>query len=1423
MLRVRLILLRLIAFSVLTLAVTNSFCQVSSTEEQRIATLLAKLEAEDRTVDELIAEDLTNLPIGIKRTVGNTTITIAVDSAKITPLGMFIDAYTQIVFPGSTRKIFLAAKNILITPAGISQSAPARLAMISEYRIQINDQITLFLPAKGQNYIDWDCFGFRSVNLSGLFEFSDQYFMPDPELSRDQTKVTAALEVKTSDLNNILISTSITPFRLKSTGEMTFVVRDALVDMSDYVNCDGFAVPVGYQNILPDAPQLWRGFFLKDVIVYLPGELGSTNARSSVSAHNLLIDENGVSGIFSAANILTLNSGNASGWPFSIDRISINVTESRLTGGGLEGVLEVPFLNSDTLGYTAQIESTPSGLQYFFAIEINDARNFSMPFGGTLRLDRGSVFMMESVNKRFVPSAILNGSISLDTGKIKAEGIRFERLHLTSESPYVLGGTFASTGDIGYKIAGFGFNINSISLGVDQGRALLEFNVGVALMNNNDRGVGASTTFLVSALVDNSQIAATSSQSQQRWRYDRTEIADVRVWGEISIFKFDGRIAVFQNHPIYGDGFHGDIGLEIKKILDNPAIVEIYFGTKNDFRYWFTKIDIPVKIPIGTSPVILNRLAGGAYNKMVRQDVENGQAQYIPDPDAGLGFIAEAGLIVKDEKIFYANTALEIAFRSTGGVRFIRFSGDGTFFSGSQSTGPAPVRAGIIMVFDNQNDVFHANLQVKINLADAIKGTGPDGLVGEAVIHCDRNDWYIYIGRPSRPLGVNIMGLSTVQTYFMAGTLIEDLPLPPSEVASIIGNIDMDFMRNENLLSNGNGVAFGMQFKTNFGFGQNSGFVYAYMNAGAGADIMLRNYGSIQCEGRSGPIGINGWYASGQGYAYLQGKIGIRARRMEFDIMDVAAAVLLKAKMPNPSWFRGNIAARYNILGGLIKGRVNLAVTLGEECVIITNGNELGELELIGDISPAEGENEVDVFASPQVAFNTNIDREFGMMNIMDQYDVYRVMLDEYKITSADNQTIPGIIKWNSEKDLAVFETSNTLPGNTRISISAKVHIEKKNNGNWIPVGEGGGTNYEMKSAGFTTGDEPRSIPENNVAYSYPLKNQFNFYKDEYSGGYIKLKTGQENLFRAVDNGIRWEYLARLSSGTGSLETAASYNSSESTINFNIPAALSESTIYELQIIKRAAYSGSLDRNLERTTINKATVSDSDTITVALSQLTGSIAGDSESELYRSSFRTSSYSTFLEKLNNISSSRTTTADASSQFTLPIFNTTMNETFDKYELRGGGEKFDPLVTAQALPGSTWMDSQVFPLVYELYGTVPGISLSRNTETLGLVPLKAMSIINRNQTEYLLSGENTNAVGGEVSIWYMLPHFAYLDFYELRNKAASLYLNNTIVPLQVQRLLQGTMNNTSRGNYPFKLSYRLPGLNQVTSSKEFIIKY
>ena len=316
--------------------------------------------------------------------------------------------------------------------------------------------------------------------------------------------------------------------------------------------------------------------------------------------------------------------------------------------------------------------------------------------------------------------------------------------------------------------------------------------------------------------------------------------------------------------------------------------------------------------------------------------------------------------------------------------------------------------------------------------------------LGEAVIHSDPVDWYIYIGRPSCPLGVEILGLLKTQSYFMAGTKIENMPLPPSEVASIISNIDVDFMKNERGVASGRGIAFGILFKASAGIGRDKGFVYAYLNAGAGADIMLQDYGDARCEGRQGPIGINGWYASGQGYAYLTGKIGVRVKKSEFDIMSVSAALLVQAKMPNPSWFRGNIAARYSILGGLLKGKVNVSVVLGEECVLITNGDEFGELKLIGDINPTDGRDEVDVFAAPQVSFNTTIDKEFGMVNLMDEYAVYRVRLDEFKLSTSDNQTLNGIIQWNPAHDMATLKVQDILPGNKKITATVKVHIEKR-------------------------------------------------------------------------------------------------------------------------------------------------------------------------------------------------------------------------------------------------------------------------------------------------------------------------------------------------------------------------------------------
>ena len=65
-----------------------------------------------------------------------------------------------------------------------------------------------------------------------------------------------------------------------------------------------------------------------------------------------------------------------------------------------------------------------------------------------------------------------------------------------------------------------------------------------------------------------------------------------------------------------------------------------------------------------------------------------------------------------------------------------------------------------------------------------------------------------------------------------------------------------------------------MNFDTKF----DVGFLYASFDAGFGSDLMLKNYGNAHCKGRSGELGINGWYANGQTYVYLQGELGIKIK-----------------------------------------------------------------------------------------------------------------------------------------------------------------------------------------------------------------------------------------------------------------------------------------------------------------------------------------------------------------------------------------------------------------------------------------------------------------------------------------------------------------------------------------------------------------
>jgi hypothetical protein len=101
----------------------------------------------------------------------------------------------------------------------------------------------------------------------------------------------------------------------------------------------------------------------------------------------------------------------------------------------------------------------------------------------------------------------------------------------------------------------------------------------------------------------------------------------------------------------------------------------------------------------------------------------------------------------------------------------------------------------------------------------------------------------------------------------------------------------------------------------------------------------------------------------------------------DVNILDVGMAAVLQAQLPNPLYMKGAVGGHYSVLGGLVKGNCIFQVEIGEQCVI-TNTNVLDGISVISDITPRQGTNDVDVFSSPQVTFNYEIDKEFELTDI---------------------------------------------------------------------------------------------------------------------------------------------------------------------------------------------------------------------------------------------------------------------------------------------------------------------------------------------------------------------------------------------------------------------------------------------------------
>jgi hypothetical protein len=1426
---------------------------VITAAEQKIDSLAVTVKKLGRFIDKLDSATILNMPFGITGKGDNPSYSVMLDTITFKSDRAYFNASMKFVCPNDGSTLAFRAENVPLTKTG-GLTDPIRLKLVSQKNIKISKDIYLTVLPGSQ--VEWDCHGFKSMQLKARLTLSRKTFIPvDPDGKDLPGRVSAFFETTLYDWNDLTLSLSLDPFRLKKLPDMFFTCQNIALDFSDFSNPSNLVFPANYQSLYPEGNiNLWRGLFIGKAEVKLGKKFQRKNNKNptSFSATNLIIDENGFTGELAATNLLGLNEGNMSGWAFSLEYLSVKLQQSEITAAGLRGQVHVPaFKDGTNFSYSAFIDNQGS---YNFTVQPGKDLPFTLFGSSSLTLYKTSFIEIQGVGDNFVPTANLSGELNVNCGvsanpadssknKMKLVGVKFEEMRISTREPMFTVKRFAVDGNMPGTFSNFPLTIKSIGIRNNNTKFCLDFTVAINLTKSSEEGFSGSTSLTLNG-----------ERNGNNFEFKGITVREIRVdIVKPSSFEIHGQVAFAHDDAIYGNGFRGALQAKFADKFELGAVA--VFGTVQGTRYFFVDAMFAMKPGIPAGVINLTGFSGGLYNHMRQKtgtiDPHSFGASlsglvYEPDPQIGIGVMAGVKFNVTSDKVINAEARFEIVFNSSGGLNRIGFDGNAQCITpevpidaGKMGALAAKLTGGkkltfvpegaisltLSMIMDFQNHSFHAEFATYVNVGPVLKGVGENGKAGWGVIHIAPEKWYIHIGTPTDPIGLSFLGLAKTKSYFMVGHDIPtSLPLNP-KVVSILNLDPAKFCdsREDNKLSKGKGFAFGTSIEISTG---DLSFLifYGSFELGAGFDMMLVDFGKDSyCAGHQPPLGINGWYAKGQAYAYVSGKIGLQAKLFgktkRFEILSIAAAALLRAEGPNPVWLFGAVGGQYRILGGMIKGSCKFEMSVGERCEMVSV-NKTGvppDLTIISDITPRDNNLDVNVFTLPQVVFNMPINRKIKYAENEASSRTFRMVQKKLSLLQNGNE-LSCEVKWNADQTVAVLEPVTLFNPKTSYTVSVEIGLEEDVNGSWRPMMENGKVYTEIRNVSFTTGTLPDKIPASEIAYSYPVDRQYNFYPKEYHEAYIHFHRDLAPFFTDDEEYTReaqW-----ISSDGKKISGTFQYKAGEKTVHIPIPSNLIPNKIYSLNmaaLIKAA--DDNIDKNVSIHEENIA-LDSSSSVTKTTKEASGTITQAGEKKFITINFRVSNFAKFKDKFGEDQK------DVKILYRVNegeyYLGTTFrgNEMFDKFEIFGHGGT-PPLIRRSAvLTGTDWYKNEIQPLLYKYYSP---LVRWRDSSICGVPPRKDIQIWQQNFNHILDDNEIASGIPSVrtdfAHLIYTMPYYWCEDYSDVRTALAYGYVSGiTIDPTTQSEILNNfLLRPVKPGLYPLKLEYVLPGTGIVTTSK------
>lgn len=1265
----------------------------------------AGLEAGSKLLSLLSAGSKVSLPIGIDKEIGGARIVIGLMNLRVLKDSASMDLVVNIRIPNLefVNGFISLGAQVCITPDGFGNDVRLYLPQDQVFPLG-NDNEFRIKGAYGNpdrttvTSVEWDCEGFRALNLFGAARFTREWLLPENASGEVMAsgQVEARFGGRITRGGHLMLRMDMDAFQVPGMEGWGFQPgHNCWVDLSDLENPDRLraCLPTGYTHpalASPDVFNTWKGFFMEEVSVRTPERLqGPDRGRLTFAFRNIFIDHTGLSFRAAAENILRWDGdGNFNGWAASLDTVYLEIIQNNFRRAGFNGKLGIPIAEaSQYMVYQAElnIRTNAEGIQQKdsinFVISVRPAENIRIPISMAEAVIRSDSYVKASLGTHNYIEANLSavlriGNSNLPEGQsmpstLSMPGIEVRNLRINSETGFDtrefhysltgLGGSspggrsgggshflqlnypdwYLPEGESESSMSGFPIGLDSF--GISNDRITIKPRI---TLTGGEGGFSASAR--ISLLISMDLLSSPQ-------RFDLTgvnlERIDLRV--EASDLKLSGYLEFYKD--AIDEGVKGGIQLEIKLGITVGIDINAEFGcrklpgaTNYNTASWFSYFSVDGMVVLNPgitlfSGVVLYGLGGGFFHHMnlvgnlpkgrdvlatagaaVGSNRAIPRDGYVPDfgTDLGLKFMVVLGS--NDQgKAYNLDVTLTATFSFAHGLTMFDFRGsfrvmsDGISVATVGREGRSPVAGYVRMTLNMPpggptvlDGCFFVKLKVPYDMDPPILGgigrldsvpTGwtPEHALVWAKFFAGEDEWYFHMGTPTNRCGVRLaigpIELLRVTNYMMVGhgipvimpepdsvflSIFERAKATPNRVQSLDGDVD-HLVAGRSRPAPPSGVGFAMGMTMVMSTGDIEFFPFFFnLTSVMGFDVNVTHATpdmDRRCSGTDTEPGIDGWYATGQFYAGIEGAFGIKinlfVEEVKVNILQACAAIILRGGLPRPEWVTGRGRFYYNVCNGLAQGDCEFVLQAGTVCEVVT-GNPFSGIQIIQDISPADGADDVSVYTEVSAAFSMEMNRTFEIEEYGSPVDppvIRRLQpyMHSFELRrEGTSVNLTGTGSWTDSNHIYTFVPLAVLRSLTRHSIRVEARVRE--NGRDVLVR--GSVFREEKIHHFTTGEEPDKIVDENLSFTYPYISQRHFLKGETQDneGYIRCRQTDNRCLKEGDvSNVRTTFYARFTDEDGQVTNVPVRVMLQAKgVIFNVSHLLRDK-IYCIQIIRK--------------------------------------------------------------------------------------------------------------------------------------------------------------------------------------------------------------------------------------------------------------